>query len=327
MAKYLLFRTDRIGDFIFSRIIIDSIKKKNPNNIVDIVCSEYNANYVKNFKDINKVYIYNKYKLHLNFKNLIDFNSKNYDYLLVLDGKRRSIFLSILIKSKFKIALLKDWRPLLLLKLFFNKYLINSEINTQFKNFSILLNAINLKISNNINYYKNYNLKKINKAKYYSNYILLHLDEKWFKGFYYDDFQYMNLNNKNFIYFIESILNKFNKSIIITTGYLKVPIFDKIINKYFNKINNNEYTSKKFNNRLKFFANNDFQDLENFVKNSNLVICCEGAISHVSHAFKKNTIALINGLETAKFWTAHMPKIRLIKRNKIDYICQEIKNL
>ena len=265
--------------------------------------------------------------MHLNFKNLIDFNSKNYDYLLVLDGKRRSIFLSILIKSKFKIALLKDWRPLLLLKLFFNKYLINSEINTQFKNFSILLNAINLKISNNINYYKNYNLKKINKAKYYSNYILLHLDEKWFKGFYYDDFQYMNLNNKNFIYFIESILNKFNKSIIITTGYLKVPIFDKIINKYFNKINNNEYTSKKFNNRLKFFANNDFQDLENFVKNSNLVICCEGAISHVSHAFKKNTIALINGLETAKFWTAHMPKIRLIKRNKIDYICQEIKNL
>ena len=28
MTKYLIFRTDRIGDFIFSRIITDAIKKK-----------------------------------------------------------------------------------------------------------------------------------------------------------------------------------------------------------------------------------------------------------------------------------------------------------
>jgi ADP-heptose:LPS heptosyltransferase len=29
MNKYLIFRTDRIGDFIFSRIITDAIKKQN----------------------------------------------------------------------------------------------------------------------------------------------------------------------------------------------------------------------------------------------------------------------------------------------------------
>ena len=160
MAKYLLFRTDRIGDFIFSRIIIDAIKKKNPNNTIDIVCSEYNANYVKNFRDINKIYIYNKYKVILNIKNLINLNLKRYDYLLVLDGKRRSIFLSLLINAKLKIALIKNWRPLILLKIFFNNYLINSELNSQYKNFVVLLNSINLQISNNIDYYKNYNFKK-----------------------------------------------------------------------------------------------------------------------------------------------------------------------
>lgn len=326
MAKYLLFRTDRIGDFIFSRIIIDAIKKKNPNNTIDIVCSEYNANYVKNFRDINQIYIYNKYRVILNIKNLINLNSKRYDYLLVLDGKRRSIFLSLLINSKIKIALIKNWRPLNLLKIFFNNYLINSELNSQYKNFSVLLNYINLQISNNIDYYKNYNFKE-KKKNIKSNYILLHLDEKWFKGFYFDDFENIDLNKKNFIYFIEKLFKKFNKSIILTTGRMNVPIFNDIINKHFNKINDKEYVSIKFNHKLIFFNNNDFQDLELFVKYSSLVICCEGAISHVSHAFKKKTIALINGFETAKFWTNHMPKIKLIKRGSIDFICKEIMKL
>ena len=94
MNRYLIFRTDRIGDFIFSRIITDAIKKKSSSNIIDFVCSSYNANYVKNFKDINKIYVLDKYDLKLMIKNLISINSKKYDYLIVLDGKRRSVFYS-----------------------------------------------------------------------------------------------------------------------------------------------------------------------------------------------------------------------------------------
>ena len=92
MNRYLIFRTDRIGDFIFSRIITDSIKKQNSSNIIDFVCSKYNASYVKNFKDINKIFILDKYNLSLMLKNLIYINAIKYDYLIVLDGKRRSIF-------------------------------------------------------------------------------------------------------------------------------------------------------------------------------------------------------------------------------------------
>src|SRR5210317_2190239 len=136
MNRYLIFRTDRMGDFIFSRIITDSIKKKNSSNIIDFICSSYNANYIKNFKDINKIFILDKYNLILMIKNLIAINSYKYDYIIILDGKRRSVFFSIFLKAKYKIVLLKDWRFYLLLKLFFDKYIINSEIKSQYNNFT-----------------------------------------------------------------------------------------------------------------------------------------------------------------------------------------------
>ena len=327
MNRYLIFRTDRIGDFIFSRIITDSIKKNNSSNIIDFVCSSYNANYIKNYKDINKIFILDKYNLILMIKNLIAINSNKYDYIIILDGKRRSVFFSIFLNAKYKIVVLKDWRPYLLLKLFFNKYIINSEVKSQYDNFTFLANLIDLKVDKNISYYKNYLFKK--KKIKDSNFTLLHLDEKWFEGFYYNDFAYMNLNNKNFDIFIKTIFDKFKNNIIITSGYTKVPIFNEIIKKNFIKINDNEFISKKYKNRLKFFDNTDFQDLELIVKKSKILICCEGAISHVSNAFKIKTLALVNysGVRTGIFWTSHMSRISLIYRTNIKKICSIIKNI
>jgi len=155
----------------------------------------------------------------------------------------------------------------------------------------------------------------------------LHLDEKWFEGFYYSDFTYMDLNNKNFDMFIQTIFDKFKKPIIITSGFINVPIFHEILKKKFIKINDNEYLSKKYKNRLKFIDNTDFRDIELIVKKCKILICCEGAISHVSNSFGIITYALINNMNTAKFWTSHMPKIKLFKRDKINKICKQIMNL
>ena len=306
MNKYLIFRTDRIGDFIFSRMITDAIKKQNPSNIIDFVCSTYNAQYIKNYFVIN---------------------SEKYDYLIVLDGKRRSVFFSLFINAKYKIAVLKDWRPFLLLKFFFNKYLINSEVKSQYNNFITLANYLDLKISQKIDYYKSYNFKKKNIISNQSNFLLLHLDEKWFEGFYYNDFNYMNLNYKNFYLLINTLFKKFNKSIIITSGHVKIPILNQILNKHFKKKNNDLFESIRFRKKLVFIDNTDFQDLELIIKKSSIVVCCEGAISHVSHAMNKKTYALINGLLTAKFWTSHMQNIKLLKREPIQKICKQINNL
>ena len=120
MTKYLIFRTDRIGDYIFSRILTESIKNQNSKDLIDFVCSSYNSKYIKNFKDINKIYIHDKYNITLMLKNLFTINKNKYDYIIILDGKRRSIFFSLFLKAKKKYVILKDFRPWLLLKIFFN---------------------------------------------------------------------------------------------------------------------------------------------------------------------------------------------------------------
>ena len=157
-----------------------------------------------------------------------------------------------------------------------------------------------------------------------SNFTLLHLDEKWFEGHYYEDFKFMNLNFKNFPLLINSIHKKFKKNIIISSGYIHIDQFDKIKKFYFNKVKEDIFISNKFKFKLIFIDNTDFRDLENIVKKSNELICCEGAVSHVSNSFNKKTFALINNFKTAKFWTNHMKNLKLIKRDNIKNICKQI---
>ena len=47
--KTLIFRTDRIGDFIISCPFILSYKKKFKNDEIIVISSEYNYNYIKKF--------------------------------------------------------------------------------------------------------------------------------------------------------------------------------------------------------------------------------------------------------------------------------------
>ena len=327
MSKYLIFRTDRIGDYVFSRIITQSILDDNKKNQIDIISSKYNSNYIKKYKDINKVYILDKWDLVNLISTAIKINNVNYDYLIVLDSKRRSIFFSTFLKSKYKIAILKDFRPFLILKLFFNKYFINTEFFPQLSNFKTLINYLDCKIPQKINYYKDYKFKK-NIFNLKKDYFLIHLDEKWFDGYYYSDYDSIDLNIKNFDKLIKFIKNNFRKKIVISTGKIKVNLLKEIINHHFNKINKNVFYSKKYKKNLIFFENTDFQDIENLVKNSSYVLCCEGAVSHISHIFKKKTYALVNKkhINTAKFWTDHMNEIYLINRNNISKICKSIKS-
>ena len=324
MSKYLIFRTDRIGDYIFSRMLTESIKNDNYRNKIDFVCSSYNSKYIKNFKDINKIYILDKYDLSLMIKNLFAINRVNYDYIIILDGKRRSVWFSLFLKGKKKYAVLKDFRPYLILKLFFNNYFINSEVKSQYNNFSSVINYLNIKVPKKINYYNDYVFKKKNFKHLSTNFTLLHLDEKWFEGYYYEDFEYMNLATHNFKLLIKTIYKKFNNNIVITSGNINIKQFNLIKKDFFREIFKNIFASNKFKHKLLFIDNTDFRDLEYIVEKSNEVICCEGAISHVSNAFNKKTYALINNFKTAKFWTSHMKNLKLLKRGNVKNICKQI---
>ena len=93
------------------------------------------------------------------------------------------------------------------------------------------------------------------------------------------------------------------------------------------QVSENIYYSKKYKKKLLYIDNTEFRDLEQIVKNCSKVICCEGAISHVSHALNKKTYALINNFKTAKFWTKHMINLELLKRDNISKICSQISNI
>ena len=60
MRSYLIFRTDRIGDFLLSSILIKNIKRNNEDSFITVVCSEKNFEYIKTFKNIDNVILYKK---------------------------------------------------------------------------------------------------------------------------------------------------------------------------------------------------------------------------------------------------------------------------
>ena len=328
MRKFLIFRTDRIGDFIASKIILESIKKQNKNNIIDIVCSKYNKKYISHYNSVNNLFVLEKRNFLKYLKNIKLLRNLNYDYLIVLDGKRRSLLFSFFIKSKFKILLFKKQNISLLVAKMFSYYnYFNSEKTFQFNNFKKLLKIIKINPVSQFNYYKDYKFK-INKSLNYNNFLHLHLDEKWFEGYHYNDFDYMGLNNKNINYFLSFLIQKFKKKIIITSGFKKTPILDKIINSSFKK-QKNAFHHKLYKSNIIFLKNLDFRDLEIIVRKSKILIACEGAISHVSNSLDIPSIILIqkNRKQTALFWTGHMNNINRIYRSPIKNVMKQISKI
>ena len=55
MNKYLIFRTDRVGDFLVSAILLRCIKKNDPTAHITVVASEKNFTYVKTFPFVDNV--------------------------------------------------------------------------------------------------------------------------------------------------------------------------------------------------------------------------------------------------------------------------------
>ena len=94
--------------------------------------------------------------------------------------------------------------------------------------------------------------------------------------------------------------------------------------KYFKNIKDPYITISKKN--VKFIEQSSFRDLENIVLYSKILICCEGAISHVSHSLNKKTIALIqkDRLISTNFWIGHMSNIKTVFRNDIKKVTKDI---
>ena len=60
MKKFILFRTDRLGDFIITTRIIKSIQDKFSDGHITVLCSPLNIKFVRKYKIIDKIIVYDK---------------------------------------------------------------------------------------------------------------------------------------------------------------------------------------------------------------------------------------------------------------------------
>tara|TARA_E500000178_G_scaffold327809_1_gene357221 strand:+ start:1207 stop:2235 length:1029 start_codon:yes stop_codon:yes gene_type:complete len=325
----LIFRTDRIGDFIISSPFILSYKKKFKDNKITLISSEYNYNYIKNFKFVNKIFpLKNEIKFFRKiivlFKMIILLRKTKYSNIIILDGKNRSFFISLFLKGK-KSILLQSRNLEFLSKIFNYKRVFNYEIQNQLKNFSFLASNLDFNIDlKNVDIYKDHFF--LNEDKINSKYITIHLDEKWFTKYYYKDFTDINPTSDQLEIFIKKIFKTLDEkyNIVITTGAKKLEVL-KDYTKNFIRINENKFEKKINDNKITFISDCSFNDLEAIIKNSSFLICCEGGVSHVSHNMNIKTIAFFekNRIQHTHFWTSHMNNLTLFERKNMDKIIDD----
>ena len=294
MNNYLIFRTDRIGDFLLTAILIKSIKRNDPNCKITVVSSEKNFEYINSFKIVDNVFFlkkgfFNKVKL------FYILNKHLYKSIIIHDSKNRSKFISFFLKSKKKyIPNIKK----------FDSYIDEIKDILNYLNFNFDENDFNT-LENREVFYSNLNQK---------SYILFHFDEKWIFNKYIKNYINIEPSEDELDLFLTSLSLKFNKNIIVTTGN-NTP---NILANFF---------KKNLNDKINLIENINFTELEFIIHNSSLLISCHGAVSHVASAKCIQQIDIIDKSYNYIRWTKHFRNYKSLNRKSFNKLSTEILNL
>ena len=303
MKKILIFKTDRIGDFVYFSPCLKVIKDNIPDSEITVICSKYNYQIVKNYKEINKIIVINKILIldfFLILKNLI---FTKFDYLLQMDGNKRSYFFSLFILSDKKACIfyykvknifsysIRLFRPNYFIRLKFPYNVVcNEDYNTSFhyqKLYFELMAKLSFNITNKQNiFYLDDNFKKdyeIFSRILPDKYFLFHIDNK-------SD----NLSKEEFISildFIDKIKSK--NHVILSLGIEKIKYYQFLKEKFkiisFDNLDNLELLKD-----IVVIKDLPLNLLAYFIKYSLANISMHsGSIVHISAAFNKNFIDII----------------------------------
>jgi len=294
IEKILIFRTDRIGDLIFTCPTIISIKKYFKECEITLITSNKNHEYAKSLNLFDNVIEFPKKNIINKIKFIYKLNKKKFDYIYIFDGKERSILTASFIKSKIKVALSNSNKILYnFLNMNKMKFFEDSENTNLIEIFQKMLNYsnVNEKIDN-------YNFIKEKKNNNFSNkipigkYIHIHLDEKWFNHLYIHSYTNINPNFSQFINFLENISK--DEDILITTGLVKFNLINELIDKkFFEKIDKNIFFRKNNTKSIFLVYRPTFDDIESLLRNSKKLISCHGAITHAANSLDVQIIDII----------------------------------
>jgi len=296
MNKYLIFRTDRIGDFLISMILIKNIKRNDKNSYVTVVSSEKNYHYIKTFNLVDKVICLKKSYLS-RFEVILRLIKHKFKFSIIHDGKKRSKFINFFLNKNITLTVNND-----------------DIQNSHFFKIKKIINSMGFKYDVtdlDILFDRNFSNKKINETKY----IILHYDEKWSNKTYISKYADIEPTKTQFINFINNIRSKFDHKIIITTGIDTPEILKNIIS----EINDD---------KVELITGLNFVQLEKIVSHSKLLISCHGAISHVASAYniKQIDIVDINTKNPYSNWTDHFRNYSSIHRESFLILSTKILN-
>ena len=296
MTSYLIFRTDRIGDFLLTIILINSIKRNDPNSNITVISSKKNYHFIRSFKIINDVIILKK-SLFDKIKLIHKLRSNYYDKIIVHDAKNRSSIISFFLKYGLKI------KP-------------NNDLNISYiDSIKEIISKLKLDfIESDLNTLKNRDHNFVEDLN--EDFILLHFDEKWIYDDYISGYTYIEPLKDELISFIDLLLTITNKKLVITTGIRSPNILNDIIN-------------IGLNSRVKVYKKLDFLDLEILISKSKLLISCHGSVSHVAAAHQIKQIDIIEEKKSNFYskWTSHFRNYNSIHRKSFDQLSLDIIKL
>jgi len=290
--KYLIFRTDRIGDFLVSAILIKCIKINDPSANITVIASDKNYYYIKLFPYVDRVELLNNNflsKIILIFK-LFKYRYKN---IILHDNKKRSKLISFFLRYNKKISI-ENTQKVLHIEIIKN---ILKQMN--FNYFDEALNTLDHHKKNNAND---------------KGLIQLHFDEKWIFNDYIKKFIKIEPTEIELINFIKMIIKKSRKKLLITTG-IRLPKIMKKIKPLLREL------------EIEIYEDLNFYHLEKITSKSSILISCHGAISHVAAANNIRQIDIIDKSYDYGKWTAHFRNYKPLYRDSFNFLSNKIVEL
>jgi len=224
------------------------------------------------------------------FFNLFKFK---YETIIIHDDKKRSKLISFFLRSLNKINI------------------SNSNKITHIQIIKDILQKINIDyVHDSLNTLSHIENKKLCNE----NYIQLHFDEKWITNDYIKKFVDIEPPENELIDFIKKLIKKSDKNLIITTGFNLPNIIKKI-------------KPKLDGLKVNLYEGLDFTELKKITINSNTLISCHGAISHVAAAKNIKQIDIIDKSYNYSKWTSHFRNYNFLYRDKFYKLSNEIIHL
>jgi len=297
MNRYLVFRTDRIGDFLLTLILIKNIKRNDKDSHITVICSKKNYEYISSFNLVDKTYLLKKDYIN-KLKLINELRKSVFKYCIINDGKKRSFFINLFLKKIKTLNIDNDNIKIS----HFNK--IKKIIKIMHFNFN----------DKDLDTLENRNLKFKHLDR--MNYIIVHYDEKWSNYTYIKSYKNIEPSRIQFIKFLMDLKLKFNLSVVVTTGTKPPILLDTVF-------------SKNIDKEIEFIKNLNFFELEYLVSKSKLLISCHGAISHIAAAYKIKQIDIIdiNTRNPYINWTEHFRNYFSLYRKDFTNLSNEILNL